>query len=148
MGRRVDVSVLLVAAQTWRMMSELQVRLEDLVEVLQRGVELADDGLEEDVRHAETQPAPAPTTEPEGERDERGRRIVRRPEPIRRSRDWREPTLIWLGEQPGQEAEVRRYAEAFGISRGAASMRMAELRREGKVTAAAHGRARLVEVQS
>jgi hypothetical protein len=145
MGRRVDVSVLLVAASTWRIMSELQVRLEDLVEVLQRGVELADDGLEEDVRDAETQPAP--TTEPEGERDERGRRIVRRRAPIRRSRDWREPTLIWLGEQPNQEAEVRRYAEAFGISRGAASMRMAELRREGKVTAASHGRARLVEVQ-
>lgn len=146
MGRRVDVSVLQVACATWRMMSELQVRLEDLVEVLQRGVELADDGLEEDVRHPETEPATA--TEPEGERDDRGRRIVRRPEPIRRSRDWREPTLIWLGEQPGQEAEIRRYAEAFGISRGAASMRMGELRREGKVTAAAHGRARLVEVQS
>lgn len=146
MGRRVDVSVLQVACTTWRMMSELQVRLEDLVEVLERGVELADDGLEEDVRHPETGPATA--TEPQGERDERGRRIVRRPEPIRRSRDWREPTLIWLGEQPGQEAEVRRYAEAFGISRGAASMRLGELRREGKVTAAAHGRARLVGVQS
>ena len=146
MGRRVDVSVLQVACMTWRMMSQYQVRLEDLVEVLQRGVELAEDGLDADVPEPRSEQAAGGQVE--GERDERGRRIVRRPEPIRRSRDWREPTLIWLGEQPGQEAEVRRYAEAFGISRGAASMRMGELRREGKVTAPAHGRARLVGVQS
>lgn len=143
MGRRVDVSVLQVAVQTWRMMSELQVRLDDLIEVLQRGVVLAEEHEDEPAEVDQVVETPAQ----DEQRDDRGRKVRVRPSPrITRERDWREPALIWLAEQPQQRTEVRHYAAAFGVSRGCASMRITELVREGKIVRMRHGHIGLAPV--
>ena len=124
MGRRVDVSVLQVACATWRMMSELQVRLEDLVEVLQRGVELADDGLEENVRDAETELAPKQI---EVNRDERGRKV------ITRDHGWRDKTLDAVRAAGSSGALIDALAAQLDVSPGALQMRLGRLRDAGLV---------------
>lgn len=142
MGRRVDVSVLQVAVQTWRMMSELQVRLDDLIDVLQRGVVLAEEHEDEPAEIDQVE-----TPADDEQRDDRGRKVRVRPASrITRDRDWREPALIWLAEQPHQRTEVRHYAAAFGVSRGCASMRITQLVRERKIVRMRHGHIGLAPV--
>lgn len=93
---------------------------------------------------------PAPwAPQDETPRDERGRRVVQRPEPAKkRDGAWRGDVLAWLSEQDDATGSVGQYAEHAGLTSAAASQRMRALVDEGKVELVSRGWYRIAGVAS
>jgi hypothetical protein len=141
MGRQVDVSVLQVAVSTWARMNQLQVRMSDLIEVLQRGVELAGDDddqgkmgdewmypeLPPETDNDDTPVKAKPMRAEQAERDDRGRKV------ITRDHSWRDKTLATVRAAGTSGATVEALAAQLQVSGGALQMRLARLRRDGLV---------------
>lgn len=107
--------------------------------------------IEEPEDEGEQEPVPTPPWMPQDEtpRDERGRRVVQRPE-MGKKRDgaWRGDVLAWLAGQDDHTGSVGQYAEHAGLTSAAASQRMRALVDEGKVELVSRGWYRIAGVMS
>ena len=107
--------------------------------------------VEEPEDEGEQEPVPPVPWMPQDEtpRDERGRRVVQRPEPgKKRDGAWRGDVLAWLAGQDDHTGSVGQYAEHAGLTSAAASQRMRALVDEGKVELVSRGWYRIAGVAS